>query len=306
MKKLVSVMICLVLCLAFALSAFAASHAPAVKPGTVMYENDFSSDDISDFRAWNGVVAADGKLALGTGDNWIAGGPLAATEATYKNYIAEFDLAGDGRDCYYGFSIRIPEDAGDGSAMNGGRFGVPSPSETTTGIVFDTHISASQNADLGGKAIGVTFCDGAANGDAPAFTIAYPEGFDGKAETKFKVVDTGDVITLYIAGKEVVTIELSELVDGYYGKAVAYTADGAEIGNCAVTVAEEGRISFYQRNNFVTVDNLKITAAEEASGDDQPSDPTPVNPGTADAAVIAIAAVACIALAGVVIAKKVR
>ena len=30
------------------------------------------------------------------------------------------------------------------------------------------------------------------------------------------------------------------------------------------------------------------------------------NPGTADAAVIAIAAVACVALAGVVIAKKVR
>ena len=33
---------------------------------------------------------------------------------------------------------------------------------------------------------------------------------------------------------------------------------------------------------------------------------TPVNPGTADASVIAIAAVACVALAGVVIAKKVR
>ena len=38
----------------------------------------------------------------------------------------------------------------------------------------------------------------------------------------------------------------------------------------------------------------------------QPSDPTPTNPGTADASVIAIAAVACIALAGVVVAKKVR
>ena len=41
--------------------------------------------------------------------------------------------------------------------------------------------------------------------------------------------------------------------------------------------------------------------------DPAPADPTPAdNPGTADASVIAIAAVACIALAGVVVAKKVK
>lgn len=36
------------------------------------------------------------------------------------------------------------------------------------------------------------------------------------------------------------------------------------------------------------------------------ADPQPSNPGTADASVIAIAAVACVALAGVVVAKKIR
>ena len=43
-----------------------------------------------------------------------------------------------------------------------------------------------------------------------------------------------------------------------------------------------------------------------AAAPSQGGDTTPTNPGTADASVIAIAAVACIALAGVVVAKKVR
>lgn len=43
-----------------------------------------------------------------------------------------------------------------------------------------------------------------------------------------------------------------------------------------------------------------VGAAKEASSE------TPVNPGTADAAVIAIAAVACVALAGIVVAKKIK
>ena len=69
--------------------------------------------------------------------------------------------------------------------------------------------------------------------------------------------------------------------------------------------------------------NISINAADvpagehtihvvvKTSGKGAPTAPeqggeTPVNPGTAAASVIAIAAVACVALAGVVIAKKVR
>ena len=54
--------------------------------------------------------------------------------------------------------------------------------------------------------------------------------------------------------------------------------------------------------------NLKVGTGVKADDPEptQPSDPTPTNPTTADASVIAIAAVACIALAGVVVAKKVR
>ena len=42
------------------------------------------------------------------------------------------------------------------------------------------------------------------------------------------------------------------------------------------------------------------------TGENKAEDPTPSNPETADTSVIAIAAVACIALAGVVVAKKVK
>ena len=62
-----------------------------------------------------------------------------------------------------------------------------------------------------------------------------------------------------------------------------------------------------------TIEGLVFSSVpyDQISGDDEPAtpsdNPTPAdNPGTADASVIAIAAVACVALAGVVVAKKIR
>ncbi|MBO4868262.1 MAG: hypothetical protein J5585_00965 [Clostridia bacterium] len=62
-------------------------------------------------------------------------------------------------------------------------------------------------------------------------------------------------------------------------------------------------------SNCATNGDTKSHPIVMLMGADAPAEggePTPTNPGTADASVIAIAAVACIALAGVVVAKKVR
>ncbi len=308
MKKVLSIVLCTLLCAALALTSFAASHAESAKAGEELFADDFSGDslDAEKWDAWAGYAVTDGKLHLGHGASWIDSSPGANTKVTFKNYIAEFDFAGDGRDCYYGFGLRTLTSHTAASLFNGGRFGVPSAAETSTGIAID--IFGAGNSTLNGAALGITFCNGGENGSAPALSIPYANGFDGKAETHFKVVDSGEKITIYAANNEIATIELSGLSDGSYTKAAVFGPDGASLGSFDVTVAEEGALAFYQRNDHITVDNLKVNAiAEEAGeqpGGDTPADP--VNPGTADASVIAVAAVACVALAGVVVAKKVR
>jgi hypothetical protein len=73
-------------------------------------------------------------------------------------------------------------------------------------------------------------------------------------------------------------------------------------------VKGENKATVYVDYEDGTSEVIWIATATVANGPektaDQPQQPT--NPGTADASVIAIAAVACVALAGVVVAKKVR
>ena len=309
MKKILAFVLAAVLTVALCVTAFAASHAPAFKKGDTLIDENFESGDLNTdlFKAWSGYKVEDGKIHLGHSNNWVESSPEFHTAAAYSDYYAAFKIAGAIRDCYYGFGLRAPEGE-HGSLMNGGRFGVPSASETSTGIAIDLYGAA--NSTLG-EQIGITFCNGDANGDAPAFTVSRPAGFGDGSEASFEVIDLGSIITIKINGKELVTIELGELSDGVYTKATAFDASGSELGTFDVRVLAEGSIVFYQRNNYITVDDFKLVSAslddgQQDGGEQGGESGGSENPGSGDAAIIAIAAVGCIALAGVVAAKKVR
>ncbi len=308
MKKIFAIVLAVMMTAVLCVSAFAASHAQTkIKVGESLINEDFESGELNAelFKAWSGYKIEDGKIHLGHSNNWVESSPEFHTAAAYSNYYATFKIAGAIRDCYYGFALRAP--AGEhGGLMNGGRFGVPSASEASTGIAIDLYGAA--NSTLGDQ-IGITFCNGGANGDAPAFTAARPEGFGDGSEALVDVIDLGSIITILINKKELVTIELSGLADGVYTKATAFDPTGAELGTFDVSVLAEGSIVFYQRNNYITVDDFTLAPAEADDGQDDPGEQPgeqPGNPGSGDAAIIAIAAVGCIALAGVVVAKKVR
>ncbi len=260
MKKIFAIVLAVMMTAVLCVSAFAASHAQTkIKVGESLINEDFESGELNAelFKAWSGYKIEDGKIHLGHSNNWVESSPEFHTAAAYSNYYATFKIAGAIRDCYYGFALRAP--AGEhGGLMNGGRFGVPSASEASTGIAFDLYGAA--NSTLG-EQIGITFCNGGANGDAPCAKVAYPEGFDGKTEAEFKVVDKGDTITITVNEKALATITLSGLTDGKYTQATVVDGSGAEVGQYAISILAEGQITFYQRNDHVTVDDLSITRA---------------------------------------------
>ena len=305
MKKIFAIVLAAVMASVLCVTAFAASHAQTkIKVGAYLINEDFESGELNTevLKAWGGYKIEGGKIHLGHSNNWVESSPEFHTVAAFSNYYATFKIAGAIRDCYYGFALRAPEGE-HGSLMNGGRFGVPSAAEVSTGIAIDLYGAA--NSTLGDQ-VGVTFCNGGANGDAPAFTVARPEGFGDGSEASFDVIDLGSVITILINKKELVTIELSGLANGVYTKATAYDPTGAELGTFDVSVLEAGSIVFYQRNNYITVDDFTVASAEADNGQEDPGEQPGENPGSGDAAIIAIAAVGCIALAGVAVAKKVR
>ncbi len=124
--------------------------------------------------------------------------------------------------------------------------------------------------------------------EAQDFQVSQDDKGDGVYSVYFK--------NTHNAGKYTISITPG-------GKGKYFVLGGSEKGDIDVTV--EG--------NFGTADQYIHDAPcafliGAAPVDETPADdPTPTdNPGTADASVIAIAAVACIALAGVVVAKKVR
>ena len=135
------------------------------------------------------------------------------------------------------------------------------------------------------------------------FTIKMYKGdtlvYEGNSPELFnEAANSGDVPNVEIDfGKKLsageYTMELS-VPEGFY----AFFAFGADPLSEEYIEFERGHAMF----GLYTTDNGNgfVTFATEVNpGNDD-------NPGTADAAVIAIAAVACIALAGVVVAKKVR
>jgi len=261
MKKIMAIVVIIAMMAALFVPAFADSHAANVEAGEKLLEADFSGEavDPNQIKAWDGYAIQDGALHLGHGGSWIDSSPIVRTVESFANYIASFKMFGDKRDCYYGFGLR----ADDGlNLMNGGRFGVLSPTEQSVGIAVD--IFGAGNSTLGDN-IGITFCDNGENASAPYFTLPRPEGFDPGANTEFTVADSGDKITICIGGKELVTIELSGLEDGEYTAAKAYDAAGNEVFNGSVTVLEEGTIQFYQRNNHIVVSDFTVSELKEVS-----------------------------------------
>ena len=222
--------------------------------GSCILEADFSGEtlDESEFVAWNGYALQDGSLHLGHGGDWVSSSPIVRTADTFTNYIANFKMFGDKRDCYYGFGLRCNDQH---TLMVGGRFGVPSASERSVGIAID--IFGGGNSTLGDN-IGITFCDGGENGNAPAFMIPRPNRYDPGVNAEFLVVDSTDEISIYIDNYLLVTIKLYGLTDGVYTSAVAYDANGTELFDDNVTVLEAGTIVFYQRNNHIVISDFSV------------------------------------------------
>ncbi|MBR5006493.1 MAG: hypothetical protein IKY07_05320 [Clostridia bacterium] len=271
MKKLLAIAICIALCLALAVPAFAESKAkPVDESGEIIFSDDFSDDEL-DTDYWivrEGVQILDGKLTLGKGDNWIAGGYAAnfIPEDDYiENYVLDFDFEGDKRDCYYGFGIRAPGNCAS-EFNNGGRYGVPQASELGCGIAFDLLIKPQA-----GK-LGVALNDGGEWGEAAQFMLTFPTGYDGSSG-HVRLVDLGDLVTLYINGKEIVTLVLGN------EEVTAYNSAGEEVFKGDAEFPDEGTFGFYQRNDLLTIDNVVVrefkegTASTEPTQPDQPDEP---------------------------------
>ncbi len=266
MKKLTVFAICTILCIALAVPALAASQAADVSGHTPneVFSDTFDSElntSVWSIAGGNAKVES-GVMYIGKDGNWTETGYGAYADTTLadgKSYSLEFDFTGDRRDCYYGVGIRAASGTGS-NFMNGGRYGIPGGTgDTSKGICFDLHISKNQNAEAGGKMLGITLNNGQLNADAAQFLVAYPEGFDGSSGN-VKIVDTVDKVTLYINGTEVATLVLSGLEDGVYKYVTAYDANGEKLyeGDCQAPAANT-RFGFYQRNNAMGIDNVKVT-----------------------------------------------
>ena len=258
MKKVLAVGIALAMLSTLFFGVMSNAESQAVDPSylklTERFSDDFSDDEL-DTSNWKvdtpPSITEDGQLQLG-GSNWIQNGYLAfILDELDSDYVLDFVMSGPKNDCYWGFAVRSPESGA--NPMNGGRFGVPSAGELSTGITFDVMIKAKD-----GK-IGVTFCDGGANGEAPTALLDAPEGFDPTAANNYRIVDTGDRITLYINEAEYITIVLDADFDDA-AKAAIYAADGSELmAETDVSVLGYGFVGFYQRNNTVHVDNVVLS-----------------------------------------------
>ena len=270
MKKVLAVIIAVAMISTLSLGVIVNAESKAVDQSTLTlterFSDDFSDGALDTETKWKvdtpPSVTDDGKLQLG-GSNWINEGYLAyIREVLDSDYVCDFTMSGPKNDCYWGFAVRSPETGG--NPMNGGRFGIPSAAELSTGIIVDLMVKPND-----GK-IGVTFCDGGANAEAPTVLLDVPGGFDPTVENTYRVVDTGDKITLYINGSEYFTIVLNaDFADA--DKAAIYAADGSELmAETDVTVLGSGNIGFYQRNNVVLVDNVVLSdaVAGSSTGDD--------------------------------------
>ena len=137
-----------------------------------------------------------------------------------------------------------------------------------------------------------------------ALFFANPEG----AKVQINLLDEAGAVLdsqeFTQAGDGSPTIKFSKaFAAGTYTLQIKSTDTGAHF---VVGSAHAGDVAVEVGGNCNTNDNtldapVIVLTGAVASGASEPS-----NPGTADASVIAIAAVACVALAGVVIAKKVR
>ena len=125
--------------------------------------------------------------------------------------------------------------------------------------------------------------------------------YSGTTELFNESAGSGDVANVeFDIGKKLPAGEYTMVLsapEGFY----AFFAYGADPLSADYIEFERGHVMF----GLYTEDsgNGFVTFATEVNNND---DEQQTNPGTSDAAVIAIAAVACIALAGAVIAKKVR
>lgn len=257
MKKVMAIAIGVLLCIALALPLFAESQGVVAPEGMkVLFEDDFSGElDSAKWSVREAVAVSDGTMVLGNGGSWVAGGYSATAVGSFNKYAVDFDFTGDKRDCYYGIGVRAPA-GGASEFQNGGRFNVPSASEISRGISFDLFISPNENAENGGKNVGVALNNGGENGSSAQFLVAYPEGFDGSSG-HVTVVDAGDTITLYINNSELVTLKLGE------GSVTAYNAAGEKIFEGEAAFPASGSFAFYQRNDLLKIDNVVVSSIEK-------------------------------------------
>ena len=266
MKKIMAIAIGILLCIALVVPLFAESQGIVPPTGMkVLLEDDFSDSlDTTKWSVRGGVKTSDGTMVLGEGGDWVAGGYSATAIGSFSNYVLDFDFTGDKRDCYYGVGIRAKASGGS-EFQNGGRFGVPSAAELSTGISFDLFISKNENAENGAKNVGVALNNGGANGDAAQFLVAYPEGFDGSAG-HVTIVDAGDTVTLLINNAELVTLKLGE------GTVTAYDAAGEKLYEGSAAFPASGTFSFYQRNDLLKIDNVKVSSLYDRDFDSAKGD----------------------------------
>ena len=260
MKKVLAAIVALAMLSTLCFGVLSNADSQAVDQSwltlTERFSDDFSGGSLSS-DDWMvdtpPSVTEDGKLQLG-GAHWINNGYLAfVNDELSSDYVFDSVISGTKNDCYWGIVVRTPKSGN--NPQNGGRFGVPSPAETTGGLCFDIMIKSQD-----GK-MGVTFCNGGPNSEAPAVLFDAPEGFDPTADNNYRIVDTGDKITLYINGSEVITIVFDADFEAP-SKATVYAADGSVLmAEADVGTLGSGVVGFYQRNNIVHVDNVVISDA---------------------------------------------
>jgi hypothetical protein len=99
--------------------------------------------------------------------------------------------------------------------------------------------------------------------------LTFPTGYDGSAG-HVRLVDLGDLVTLYINGREIVSIVLGD------EEVTAYNSAGDEVFKKEAYFPTEGTVGFYQRNDMLLIDNVVVRAFKEGTASN-PGD-EPVNP----------------------------
>ena len=267
MKKVLSLLIVLTMVSALVLNVFAWKQVSTLTDDELeeAYSDHFGDDHkASDWLMAGGTKVENGVMTLGLPfGNWTSTGYMAFLKGSAVDYkhphVIEFKATvAEGGSCYTGFGLRA--NGYDGGAfpnlMNGGRWGMPTLTETASGIAVDLKVGAVDGVT------GLSFQNGDSQGTSALYLVPNPEGLNVHTENTYKIADDGDKITVWVNGGLFFSIEMSNLVDGWYKTVVVKNHSGAVIakgaGDREAVVAESGMVGFYQRDKGITVDDLVV------------------------------------------------